>query len=183
MTQKIIALVGLSGVGKTTSLRSFGQDLSFQHLQASALIRDQIKQQSEAALSADALRLGDIDENQRLLVVGFHAVHRSELDLIVLDGHTVIDTPNGLTEISSSVFSDIGVTEFVFIAEEPSIIFERRLNDVSRSRPVRSAEELRTHQEVALLTAFKSALTLQKPLTILFGSEISKLRSILQPFP
>ena len=38
MTQRVIALTGISGVGKTTFLRSLSNVLSFQHLTGGSLI-------------------------------------------------------------------------------------------------------------------------------------------------
>ena len=39
MTQPVVALLGLSGVGKSTILRKLAAHIAFQHLQASAIIK------------------------------------------------------------------------------------------------------------------------------------------------
>ena len=40
MTQTLIGLLGISGVGKSTFIKRMSDYLKFQHLQASALIED-----------------------------------------------------------------------------------------------------------------------------------------------
>ncbi|WP_414462428.1 ATP-binding protein [Hyphomicrobium sp. DY-1] len=167
MTQPIIALVGISGVGKSTLLRAAAETLTFQHLQASALIKEAKERRTSAAVASDELRTADIADNQALLVEGFGLARNSGDALVVLDGHTVIDTPLGLITIEPSVFAAVGVTQFIFVADDPNAILSRRTDDQSRNRPQRSALELEQHQEQAVLAAFKAALHLGVPLHML----------------
>jgi adenylate kinase len=179
MTQSIIALVGISGVGKSTLLRAAAETVRFQHLQASALIKAAKEKQTTEAVVTDELRTADITDNQALLVKGFNQARAPDSHLIILDGHTVIDTPNGLTTIEPSVFAALGVTEFIFIADDPEAIHTRRVNDSSRNRPNRSARELALHQEHALLAACNAALSLAVPLHLYTPRKLDGLFGIL----
>lgn len=89
-----------------------------------------------------------------------------EEGLIVLDGHTIIDTPDGLIEISPSVFSAINVSRFVVLVDEVEKIALRRLSDTRRMRPARSHEELAEHQQRSVLSAYRAAIALSVPLFI-----------------
>ncbi|MBS0234844.1 MAG: AAA family ATPase [Proteobacteria bacterium] len=175
MTQSVIALVGISGVGKSTLLRSAAESVRFQHLQASALIKEAKELQSSSRVVTDDLRTADITDNQVLLVKGFGNARDPSQALLILDGHTIIDTPSGLITIEPSVFAAVGVTEFIFVADEPKTILSRRANDTSRNRPERSAIELAHHQEQAVLAAFTAALNLRVPLHMLTPNQLDAL--------
>jgi ABC-type dipeptide/oligopeptide/nickel transport system ATPase component len=103
MTKSVVALVGISGVGKSTLLRAAAETIQFQHLQASALIKAAKEKQTAETVVTDDLRTADITDNQALLVQGFSDARDPSKTLIVLDGHTVIDTPNGLVTIEPRI--------------------------------------------------------------------------------
>lgn len=158
-------MVGLPGVGKSTLLEDAQRGLVFEHLQASDLIKAERQERQGKPVAHDLLREGNIDDNQALLISGFTR-RAPEEGLIVLDGHTVIDTPDGLVEISPSVFSAIDVSRFVILVDDVEKIALRRLSDTRRTRPARSHEELAEHQERSLLAAYRAALVLSVPLFV-----------------
>ncbi|KAB2756963.1 AAA family ATPase [Brucella anthropi] len=163
--RKVVALAGLSGVGKSTLLENAQRTLVFEHLQASELIKAERRECQRKPVAHDLLREGNIDDNQALLISGFMRRAPKE-GLIVLDGHTVIDTPDGLVEILPSVFSAIDVSRFVVLVDDVEKIALRRLSDTRRTRPVRSHEELAEHQEMSVLAAYRAALALSVPLFV-----------------
>lgn len=172
MTQQVIALVGISGVGKSTLLHALSTTTEFQHLQASGLIREARATATTGHVTGDSLRLADIDENQRLLVEGFKGARHGAARLIVLDGHTVIDAPAGLQLIAPEVFAAIGVTQFVFLADLPTEIHRRRASDTSKSRPARTAAELEQHQNSALQQTLKVSLRMSVPVVVVMPTHI-----------
>jgi adenylate kinase len=172
--QRIVAVVGLSGVGKTSALNAISATRSFQHLGASSLIRE-ARQQGEA----DSLRTADIDENQYLLVKGFSSAVDPEADLVVLDGHTVIETPSGLVTIPPEIFKQLRTSAMLFVADFPKAIAERRSADQSRQRPVTGVDQLKLHQQAALLAAFDVCMHLNIPLTVVRSGETKKLGEVL----
>ncbi|WP_296020650.1 ATP-binding protein [uncultured Agrobacterium sp.] len=129
MSQRTIAFAGISGVGKSTFLRSAAKKIPFQHLTAGSLIG--VARDSER----DRLRLQNIDENQRLLVAGFEMAKNSTKKLVVIDGHVIIDAGDGLQEINASVFAALGVGAIVHLEAEASQILTNREGDESRDRP------------------------------------------------
>ncbi|WP_149541214.1 ATP-binding protein [Siccirubricoccus phaeus] len=159
MTRTVVAVVGLSGVGKSTLLQKLNEGQIFRHFQASVLIREQKAAMNEMS-AQDILRLGNIEDNQRLLVEGFKRATDNMTGLIVLDGHTIIDTPAGIVVIHPDVFRDMGVSRFVFVYEDPAVIALRRAGDSSRKRPLRTEDELREQQEMALICAFRASIAL-----------------------
>ena len=81
-----IALVGLSGVGKSTYLRKLAKQISFTHLEASTLIKEEIHSRRAEERTSEALRTGDEGAFEELL--------RS------------MKPSKGLFEIMKSMFSD-----------------------------------------------------------------------------
>ncbi|MFG1180815.1 ATP-binding protein [Xanthobacter versatilis] len=163
--RKVVALTGLSGVGKSTLLEYARRTLIFELLQAGDLIKAERQERQGQYVAQDLLREGNIDDNQALLISGFMR-SAPEKGLIVLDGHTIIDTPDGLVEISPSVFSAIDVSRFVVLVDDAEKIALRRLSDTRRTRPSRSPQELAEHQERSVLAAYRAALALRVPLFI-----------------
>lgn len=164
--RRVIALTGISGVGKSTTLTQASKLITFIHLQASELIKAERERQREVNLDHDSLRETNISSNQFLLIQGFGRVV-PESGLIILDGHVLIDTPNGLIEIKSEVFRILGVDKFIVLTDNPEEIYQHRLRDGTRRRPNRSIEELRVQQEQSIIVAHRIALELHIPLLIL----------------
>lgn len=177
MTQAVIALVGISGVGKSTLLRALGESVVFQHLQASALIK--AAREAIEAVGHDDLRRVDIGDNQALLVEGFSRARDPNAQIVILDGHTVVDTPNGLVEIAPAVFAGLGIARFVLVVDEAEAVRQRRSGDKTRNRPERTAEELDEHQKAALLAAYEAARVMAVPLHVFSVSDVEGIRAVI----
>ena len=181
-SQRVIALAGLSGAGKTTLLRNVSNLASFLHLSASDLIKEQIKREEGTERNSENLRFGNIPDNQTRLVEAYKRKTRNSNGHIVVDCHTIIDTPDGLQYIPASTFEAIGITDFLFLKINSNEIFKRRSKDISRSRPERSVEELAAQQEIALQSARKISKILNVSFTVLQTSPDSEFLRILKSF-
>jgi adenylate kinase len=179
MRQAVVAVVGVSGVGKSALLREIATNVEFQHLSAGALIGEGRNAVGASRVGQDDLRAANIDDNQILLVHGFQEARDPNAHLVVIDGHTIIDTPSGLVRIAPHVFECLNVSQFVFLADEPEAIRQRRLSDGTRQRPARTAEELGEHQAQALLCAFDAALRLDVPLSVFSTKQLAALTALL----
>lgn len=158
MKQRVVALTGISGVGKTTFLRKLSATREFQHLTGGTLIAAARNKGSDAR---DSLRHADLKENQRLLVHGFALEKDPKANLIVMDGHVVIDNNSSLARISSTVFEAIDVSLMLHLEADPVRILKNRSDDTSRSRPTWDVETLAHHQEASREHARYIARSLQ----------------------
>lgn len=176
MTQKIIALVGISGAGKTTFLNKVAFEIQFQHLTAGSLIS---AAKDADSTERDELRLADISDNQKLLIKGFNAKKGPDVSLIVLDGHAVVDGENGLEAIDRDVFAQLGIDMMMHLVATSSKIFENKKKDKKRNRPSISIDTLEEHQNVSLRTSKEIAQSLSIPWHQVTFDDISVVRELM----
>jgi adenylate kinase len=69
---RVVCIVGISGVGKTTLINHLNESVDFQHLSAGQIIKKQRESEIGKAQEHDRLREQNIDENQRLLIDGLY---------------------------------------------------------------------------------------------------------------
>lgn len=155
--QSIIALVGISGVGKTTFLKSLSAQLDFQHLTAGSLIA---RAREAPERSRDELRFADVNQNQRLLIEGFDLACERLASYVILDGHCIIHDGLDVQYIESQVFSELGIDIMVHLEAYPQQIQVNRNRDCTRDRPFLEIDELASHQLLSLSHAQTIAMEL-----------------------
>lgn len=173
MTQKTIALVGISGVGKTTFLKNLASELIFQHMTAGTLISEGKSLERE---DRDKLRLSNINENQKLLILGFYHARDPNIPLVIMDGHVIIHGAEGLEIIGSDVFEALGIDAMMHLVAPPKRILENRLKDAGRIRPLLTEKELEEHQSISLFSAQKVCEILNIPCVKITVTEIDLAR-------
>lgn len=180
MKRHVAAVTGLSGVGKSTLLRKVASTVSFQHLQASTLIRE-ARQSDQRSLTLDQLRSFDLDENQKLLVHGFAQAAQST-GLVILDAHTVIERDDNLVLIEPNVFGAIGINSLIFLTEDSAEIAKRRLDDKARQRPTKSVEQLQRAQNQSLQHAREICRVLAIPISVFGPNDSGAIADLLQSY-
>lgn len=180
---KVVLVAGLSGVGKSyviEHLRSTSD--RFLHFSAGSLI-----QKKRLDMERDELRLFDnegILQNQYMLVEQFaEEVDRassSSNKTILFDAHMLIDTDQDIVVVPFDVFEKINPVTFVFLKEDPHKILERRTADTSRARPMRSAKEIREHQDESLKLAHEYADKLGVLLKVANSSQLDLIADFLK---
>lgn len=182
MKPTIVALTGLSGVGKSTLLVAVAVRLPLQHLQASALIKKGRETMLGQAMEQDQLKYSDLDENQRLLVHGLEASFDSANQLVVLDSHTVIERETDHFVVDPAVFAAVGIAAMIFLHDEPQEIEKRRDNDQSRKRPRKDAADLAKVQAEAAAQAELICRKVGVPLYVETPSNVDGVVELLGRF-
>lgn len=178
-----IAFVGISGVGKSTFLKTVRSTTPFLHLEASKLIKEELALVQQQVQTSEELRTGAVLDNQELLVQAFHRNASGHEGLVVLDGHTVVDTGSGLQRIPAPVFAEINIRSILFLQDHPELIRSRRAIDTTRVRPERSAQEIQHYQQEALLAAADITLELSIPLHVVTHASAAQAFSQLFLLP
>ncbi|WP_375459215.1 ATP-binding protein [uncultured Enterovirga sp.] len=168
--RRVVALVGLSGVGKSTLVRRLVEQIPLLHLQASDLIKAEQARRQTTASSSEELRTGPVLDNQQLLIDGFARASASVDGLVLFDGHAVIFGDASVTDVPSSVFAALTCEQILMIWAEPGAILQRRLNDTRRIRPELDAGLLEQQQRRAGEAAARIASELGIPFAC-FSSE------------
>lgn len=176
MSQKIVAFTGISGVGKTTFLEKLAKKVSFQHLTGGSLIA--AARQADAD-QRDAVRYADLDENQQLLIDGFFVTCDPQVELVIMDGHVVIDGGNNLTELPSTVFRALGISLMAHLEADSDRIVANRSLDTSRSRPTYASETLYQHQSTSRNHASSIARELGIGFHIVTHSDVDEFATTL----
>lgn len=177
MSQRVIAFTGISGVGKTTFLSKLAELITFQQVTGGSLIA---AARAIAPGSRDTMRHADLDENQRLLIRGFSLIRDPDAGLIVMDGHVVVDTGEGLTKISSDVFKALDVMAMVHLEADSSRIAQNRSRDTYRSRPKHDIETLKMHQELSREHANSIAESLRISFHSVTHDDVARLADLLE---
>lgn len=85
--------------------------------------------------------------NQEILVSSFwRSVRAQDHELILFDGHLIVDTDDQLLEIPLGIIGRLNLVLMVHVEENVAKIVERRSKDSDRKRPVRSETVLKVHQ-------------------------------------
>lgn len=172
----IIALVGISGVGKTTFLKRLSKLLDFQHLTAGSLIAGA---RNAGEQTRDDLRFADVDENQRLLIEGFDLACDRSATHIIIDGHCIIHGDVGVQQIDSRVFAKLGVGLMVHLEADPQQVQINRSRDKVRDRPSLQLDELDAHQALSLAHAQNIASELKIDLQQIRHSDLDALVKVI----
>jgi adenylate kinase len=180
VTRRVVALTGVSGVGKSTLLGILSRRLDFLHLQASGLIKKGREALLSQTIAHDQLRDADLDENQQLLIRGFEASVTDKTPLVVLDSHTVIEQDGGWFLVGPEVFGALQIDEMIFLRDDPTKIAERRKKDAARGRPSKDGDALATVQMLALENAEKICRVVRIPLKVLSPEDVDSVVGALR---
>lgn len=181
---EVVAVFGLSGVGKSWLISRFVRQHAFVHVQASQLLRDAKSASTGVDVTSEELRTGTVLDNQALLIRAFRARCAAETTPIIFDGHCVIDSSDELIEIPVSVIGALRPSGLIFIADDPKLIVARRSADQTRERPSRTTDELTSHQHRALdLFAIYAQHLGLKPMVVNAGDEVAFASAILAIIP
>lgn len=180
MTGHVVAVLGISGVGKTTMVSAFTRRHPWAHsVRASALLKEAV-----AVHDTEALRTAsapDIQANQDHLAAAFADLrHRHPDRHIIFDGHSLIDNDQGLVTVPVSTFLRLSPDLIVFLEDDPDVILARRLADVGRARPQRSSDEIRVHQDVAKEAALGYGAALPVPCIIIRSGDNPAFEAALE---
>lgn len=182
MKRKIVAIIGISGVGKTTLLKSYvRKHRSVVTISASGLLKRRLSltdpEKLRTATSAT------IQSNQDRLVQAFGDFKSSTPNThILFDGHAIIDNDESIVTIPTEIYRALAPDLIIFVVDDPNLIALRRDADSKRQRPSRSPQELEQHQELARKTTYDYGHSLSVPCSTIKSSDVIAFGALLDQF-
>jgi adenylate kinase len=135
---KKIILVGIPGVGKTTLLTTMVEILKDHKknvvvINYGSLMFDVAKE--NGLTDRDELRKLSVFEQQRLQKLAAEQISRHEEEVVIIDTHAFINSPEGYYPgLPEHVLKIIKPTNFVSVSAKPEEIYNRRMKDDTRNR-------------------------------------------------
>lgn len=175
----VIAVFGISGVGKSTLIEGFIKDHpEYTHIQAGTLIKRALKD-----VPRDKLRLADpetIIKNQYLLIEEFWKdVQEHGHTHVIFDGHSVIDTGSTLIAVPSDIIEALKPCKIVVVNDDPQHIHSRRKNDTTRNRSDTTVDQIKEEQCKAMGQAKQYANVLEVPFVDIKSGDLQALKDQL----
>jgi adenylate kinase len=176
---KTVFVCGVAGVGKTHLInRVIAKCPTAVTYRASAII-----QEARRVADPDALRSLPIDEiaaSQELLIGGLSRLRdHCTAALLVLDGHSVIDSEDGFFDVTVETMKRLRVHSIVHLEDSVERIKQRRDMDTTRERPRRSLEQLAAYQSRSLRMCQSYQSELSIPLTRCRTGDEAELANLL----
>ena len=174
-------ITGISGVGKTWLIKQFvDQNDKFCRVSASKLIENAKAKNIDSLGNNNGPLAMQVDSNQALLLDELEKFISVKADKkILFDGHSVIDTVEGLVQIDVNVIDEIGPKKIIFLEDLPENILKRRQNDENRNRPRRTLEYLTSYQEASLEQCNIYAQILEIELCVIPAGDHKQLERVL----
>lgn len=190
---KVVIVVGLTGVGKTTLIDRLEQQINrpLNRLSHGSLLLEEGKERDivHDRDNITELSMDEYDDLQSFTAGRIsrkvHEEQAQENSLYVLDTHATLHTPYGYRPgLTHSDVEKIDPCQFIFIQAEPQEIRTRREQDESRNRDKIPINQLAEQQDIALQMASSMSVETRAPLQIInnpdgqLDSAVQKLKPL-----
>lgn len=178
--QKIVAVFGLSGVGKSTLIKNVLENRSdFVRVSGGNLINNYLSTQNRDQLRK--LTKSKVLNNQEVLISNFIETKKTlKGKHIIFDGHCLIKNGEALTEIPTEVVKRISPNIIIFIDGTAEEVIKRRREDSLRpNREIETASQIDENRFLQKSICSKYSSELSIPLEIIYTSELDKFSEIL----
>jgi adenylate kinase len=144
MSNSIVFIGGIHGVGKTSISLRLAALLSASHITASDLIRGVVGETRMLIGMSHDKAVANVDANQAALLRGLNSYReRSGSGPILLDGHfSLLKTDGTVTEIPVAVFQMIAPAAVLLVEARDHVISERLMKRDGVSMPISTISNL-----------------------------------------
>lgn len=151
--KRILIVVGVPGVGKTTVIKKVEALLNKSGDKNSVVVFGTIMLSEAKKMGIsdrDDIRKLNVNEQKELQNKASDYIRTIKDEIIIVDTHLFIRTPSGfLPGIPENVIKKLKPTNLVLITASPEEIMERRATDNSRERDLISIEDINRELDLA----------------------------------
>lgn len=171
----IIGLFGLSGSGKTYLTSQLSSESEIIATRASQIIK-----QYGCEINYNRLDKKVIDLNQTVLIEGLKKFkYEKPNEIIVIELHNIIETPEGLSEINPKILFELKLDAACYLKVEPETLYQQRKYDTKRVRPEKTTKTLEQLQKRSVDKFVRDFECFKVPYTVLKNSTSRELVSFI----
>jgi len=172
---KKVIIVGIPGVGKSTVVTKVVEILKEKNKAVSmkSFGTVMLEQANKNGIhDRDELRKAPVETQQKLQTLAAKSIGQMNDDVVIIDTHAFISTKEGFYPgLPKNVLEQIHPTNFIAISARPEEIYNRRMEDKTRSRDIISIESIK--KELAVQDAMLSSCSVftGAPMKVIHNSE------------
>ncbi|MEK6956634.1 MAG: adenylate kinase, partial [Thermoproteota archaeon] len=144
---KKVIIVGIPGVGKSTIVTKVVEILKEKNKTVSmkSFGTVMLEQANKNGIhDRDELRKAPVEIQQKLQTLAAKSIGQMNDDVVIIDTHAFISTKEGFYPgLPKNVLEQIHPTNFIAISARPEEIYNRRMEDKTRSRDIISIESIK----------------------------------------
>ncbi len=156
---KIVVIVGIPGVGKTTLISRIVEILKEKQTNVSVYSFGTVmleEAKNAGIADRDELRKLSVDRQKHFQTMAATKIALKKNDVVIVDTHAFINTTEGFYPgLPIHVIEHLKPTNFISISARPEEIYNRRMKDTSRNRDVISLASIK--KELAVQDAMLSS--------------------------
>ena len=156
---KIVVIVGIPGVGKTTLISRIVEILKEKQTNVSVYSFGTVmleEAKNAGIADRDELRKLSVDRQKHFQTMAATKIALKKNDVVIVDTHAFINTSEGFYPgLPIHVIEHLKPTNFISISARPEEIYNRRMKDTSRNRDVISLASIK--KELAVQDAMLSS--------------------------
>ncbi len=170
---KKVVIVGIAGVGKTTVVNKIVEILNHRKKSVSVHSFGTVMFEEAKKLgieNRDKLRKLSVDKQRQLQKTAAKKIAGIGDDVVIIDTHAFIATKEGFYPgLPSHVLEELRPANFISISARPEEIYNRRMQDETRSRDIVSIEGIK--RELSIQDAMLSSCA------VITGSPIKSIQN------
>lgn len=149
---KLVVLVGIPGVGKSTLLAKVVEILRGRQIKASVnsfgtMMLETARE--NGIQDRDEMRKLAVSKQQNLQKTAAKKISQLDDDVVIVDTHAFISSPEGYYPgLPEHVLEIIKPTNFISVSAKPEEIYSRRINDTSRNRDMITLPDIKAELDV-----------------------------------
>jgi len=177
----VIVVTGIPGVGKTTVMQKAAEGLEIEFVTFGSIMID-IAKEMGLVENRDEMRKLTLEQQKKLQIKTAEKI--AKMKNVIVDTHCTVKTSKGyMPGLPEWVIKKLNPTVIVVVEADPEEIYNRRVNDETRSRDSDSKDEIAEHQQINRAAAMAYAALSGATVKIVFNHDNAIDEAVKQAEP